>query len=184
MDPSSGYFYFVDTEHPHQQTSWHKPRLAFPGDILKLDTTTTVDDPDDYMKGKKYSKGDFTKGPIITIKGLNKADKSRTTNLEAFYAHNDWRSKAIRKYNEIDLDNIEMSTVIAWFDNYKATELELSSFNIVRASFEISGWDGVLRSMRAHPENLTIQIYGFYTFAKSDVPLDHSGVLDFVSIKV
>lgn len=175
---------FSSVTDDHEVTVLLSSFLPLAGDILKLDTTTTVDDPDDYMKGKKYSKGDFTKGPIITIKGLNKADKSRTTNLEAFYAHNEWRSKAIRKYNEIDLDNIEMGTVIAWFDNYKATELELSSFNIVRASFEISGWDGVLRSMRAHPENLTIQIYGFYTFAKSDVPLDHSGVLDFVSMKV
>jgi len=153
------------------------------GDILKQDTAV-VDDPDDYMKGKKYSKGDFTKGPIIVIKGLGKGDKSRATNLEAFYAHNEWRAKAIRKYNEIDLDNIEMGTVIAWFDNYKATDLELSSFNVVRASFEISGWDGVLRSMSAHPKDLIIQIYGLYTFAKSEVPLDPSGVLDFVRIIV
>ena len=146
--------------------------------------TTVVDDPDDYLHGKKYSKGDFAKGPIITIKGLSKGNKSRTTNLEAFYAHNEWRANAIRKYNEIDLDHIAIGTVIAWFDNYKATELEVSSFNVVRASFEISGWDGVLRCMRTHPDDLTIQIYGFYTFAKSAVPLDHSGVLDFVSVVI
>lgn len=179
LDLFSGYFFFVDSLNPNAPSSWHKPRLSFPGDILKLDKI--VEDPEDYMKGKKYSKGDFTKGPILVVKGLNKFNKGKSTDLEAFYAHNEWRAHAIRDYKEIDLFNASKGSVIAWFDSYKATKLEMSSFNIIRAALETNGWSGVLQCMKVNTEDLVMQIYGFRSFAKTKVPLDDSNLLDFVS---
>ena len=59
----SGYCYFVDKYYPEMETSWYKPRLAFPGDILPA--IVFEEDPEDYMKGEKYSRRNFTTGPVI-----------------------------------------------------------------------------------------------------------------------
>lgn len=58
----SGYYYYVDKYYPEKETSWYKPLLAFPGDILPA---KAVDyDPEDYMMGEKYSRRSFTAGPV------------------------------------------------------------------------------------------------------------------------
>ena len=59
----SGYYYFVDTWYPERETSWYKPLLAFPGDIIPAAQAIEYD-PDDYMAGEKYSRRNFTAGPV------------------------------------------------------------------------------------------------------------------------
>ena len=59
----SGYYYYVDKYCPDKETSWYKPLLAFPGDILPAKAVEY--DPEDYMMGEKYSRRSFTTGPVI-----------------------------------------------------------------------------------------------------------------------
>lgn len=175
-DPFSGYYFFVDNMDPDQDTVWYKPRLAFPDDILPYEE----EDPQDYMKGKKYSRTDFKLGPIYKVEGLNKKEIARA-DLVAFYAENPWRAVAVRSYKDIDLDEAPMGSIIAWFDAEKAVKLKLSPFNVIRVALENYGWEGVLKYMRNHPTDIVLQMYGFNAFAKSEVPLDVSGVLAYVS---
>ena len=72
----SGYYFFVDEERPDDETSWYKPLLAFPGDIILA--KDKVSDPDDHMKGMKFSKMNFEKGPFHRVAGLSKNAKART----------------------------------------------------------------------------------------------------------
>ena len=177
VDNFSGYFYFVDNMNPDLDTVWFKPRLAFPDDILPYEE----EDPDDYLKGKKYSRQDFTKGPIYKVSGLNQKDLTRA-DLAAFYADNPWRNSAVDKYTEIDLDNIAKDTIIAWFDGTKPSKLPITSFNLIRIALSKYQWKGVLQYMREHTEDMVLQMYGFHSFSKTEVPLDESGILAFVSI--
>jgi len=173
-DQFSGYFYFVDRMNPDQDTTWWKPILAFPNDILPL----VEDDPEDYMKGKKYSRQDFTLGPIFKVSGLNKSVKSRAK-LEAFYAENSWKQQAVKKFEDIDMDQTPVGSVIAWMDGEFASSLRMSPFNMIRTALTTEGWGGVLRLMKASPDDIVIQLYGYHSFGKTHVPIDVSGLLAF-----
>ena len=55
LDEESGYYYFMDLhdESEEAETFWHKPRLAFPGDI---DIHKEFhEDPEKFMGQKKYT---------------------------------------------------------------------------------------------------------------------------------
>lgn len=176
IDPFSGYFFFVDNMNPDLDTVWYKPRLAFPGDILPFEE----EDPQDYMKGKKYSRQDFTVGPIYKVAGVSKRDMARA-DLAAFYADNPWRNIAVKSYTQIDLENSTMGSVVSWFDSEKAVKLKMSAFNVIRVALTNFGWAGVLKYMKANPQDIVLQMYGFHSFSKTDVTTDESGILSFVS---
>ena len=69
----SGYKYFHDTENPRGDTSWHKPRLAFPTDIQPYHP----DDPEYYLKKDKYSYHDINVGPVVARRGVGKSNVKR-----------------------------------------------------------------------------------------------------------
>jgi hypothetical protein len=173
-DKFSGYYYFVDTQNPDLDTTWYKPRLAFPGDVLPLEE----DDPLDYMKGEKYSRQDFKLGPLFKVSGLNRADKERSE-ITAFYVENPWKTQAIASYGKIDIENTPIGSVIAWMDGDFAGELRMTPFTLVRAVLANEGWTGVLRIMEEEADNFIVQLYGVHSFAKTDVPLDVSRLLDY-----
>ncbi len=173
----SGYLYYVDKMHPDAETSWYKPRLAFPNDILPF----VEEDPEDYMRGSKYSHMDITKGPFVRVAGLSKYDKQRT-HQEAFLISNPWRDQAIHSYLDIDLETAPLGSVIAWMEGDKTSSLKISEFHLMRAAISEGDWARVLYHMHQMPENLVLQMYGFHCLAKTDVPLDVSGVLDYVCL--
>lgn len=175
-DPFSGYYFFVDNMNPDLDTVWYKPRLAFPDDILPYEE----EDPQDWMKGKKFSRTDFRLGPMYKVAGVNKKDMERSE-LEAFYCENPWRTQAVSSYSQIDLNSTSVGAIIAWFDGEKATKLKMSPFNIARVALTNYGWAGVLQVMRDYPDDMVLQMYGFHSFSKTDVPLDESGIISFVS---
>jgi hypothetical protein len=175
-DPFSGYYFFVDNMNPDQDTVWYKPRLAFPDDILPYEE----DDPQDYMKGKKYSRQNFTLGPIYKVAGPNKQQMARA-DLAAFYAENPWRVIAVGAYKDIDLNTATIGSVVSWFDSDKAVRLKMSAFNVVRVALTNFGWAGVLKYMREFPTDIVLQMYGLHSFSKTEVPIDESGILSFVS---
>lgn len=172
----SGYLYFVDKLNPEAETSWYKPRLAFPDDILPH----VPEDPEDYLRGSRYSQGDITKGPFLRVAGLSKCDKERTRQA-AFLVCNPWRTQAVDRYEDIDLDAAPLGSVIAWMDGSKASSLKVSEFHLMRVAIADGDWARVLRYMNELPENRVVQMYGFHCFGKSEVPLDVSGVLSYVS---
>lgn len=55
LDEESGYYYFTDLhdEREEAETCWHKPRLAFPGDIDVYNDFR--EDPQKFMGQKKYT---------------------------------------------------------------------------------------------------------------------------------
>lgn len=172
----SGYYYYSDTLNPEAETSWYKPRLAFPGDILLY----KEEDPQDYLKGSRYSKMDFRRGPYHQVGGLSKTQKVPTEH-EAFKVNNPWRDIAISSYHDIDLETTPLNSIISWMEGAKSESLQLTEFHLMRTAICEGDWNKVLYFMNQMPDNQLIQMFGYQCFAKSDVPLDVSGLLDFVS---
>jgi len=91
-----------------------------------------------------------------------------------------WRMQAINSYNQIDFEHAAIGTIIAWMDGNKASQLVINEFHLLRAAICKNNWDRVLQCMLSNPENQLIQLYGFHSFSKTDVPLDPTGLLSFV----
>lgn len=179
FDTSTGYYYFLDNFNDDTTTnsSWYKPTLAFPDDVKEFIEIN----PDDYLKGKKFSKQDYMKGPFLTVNGLSKYDVGRK-DLDEFLIPNYIRSNiALRTYDQIDLTVANFKDVIAWFDGENIRELTINEFHLMRTAIVNNDWSRVLYIMKNDSENMLLQMYGFHNFAKSDVPMDISGVIDFVS---
>jgi len=173
---STGYYYFIDTYYPDQEAKWYKPLLAFPDDIQPLE----VENPNDYLKGKKFSKSSFDQGPFLKVCGLSKHDVGRAE-CDSFLIPNPIRDHALKHYEDIDLDCLPLGEVVAWMDSDKLSSLVLNEFHYIRAAICHNNWDRVLSIMKEHPENLNIQIFGFHSFSKTTVPMDVSGYIDYVS---
>lgn len=163
----SGYLYFHDTFNPDAETTWYKPRLAFPTDIQPY----VPNDPEAYMKGDKYSHMSMAKGPIVTRGGLGKSAVKRVK-TEAMIKLNPWRDQAISRPEQIDIDACPIGTVIAWMDDDKAMSVRIDHYTTMRAAICGNNWDRVLQVMKAYPDDVLIQLYGYHSFAKSDVRLD------------
>lgn len=172
----SGYYFYFDRENPEEDTTWHKPYLAFPLDILY--SAAKVIDPDDPLKGEKHSQLDFERGPYNVVKGLSKNDKARADHGH-FFKPNPWRDSAINKYDDIDLEHSGVGAIVAWMDGCKGSAIEINEYHIMRAAICGNNWDRVLKIMKADPNNLLIWIYGFHSFSKMEVPLDSTGIIDF-----
>jgi hypothetical protein len=179
----TGYYYFHDSENPDAETSWHKPRLAFPTDIQPF----VYNDPEAYMKDAKYSQWDYAKGPFITRAGMTKGSTKRVKTI-AFIKPNPWRDIALKDPSEIDLDITPIDSIIAWMDGEKAISLRIDEYARMKAAICGNNWELVLRFMRENPDNIFTQIYGLYSFSKSEIRLDipepgtHGNIMvDFVS---
>lgn len=175
VDQFSGYYFYVDSYYPEADSTWYKPRLVFPGDIRELKT----EDPDDYLKGQRYSKLDFRFGPMIKVTGLSKYDAGRAE-MSAFIIQNPDREIAIRSHNEVDLELTSLNDIVVFMDGSNPTKLEINEYHLMRAVICGNNWPRVVEYMRKYPDNLLIQLYGFHNFAKSTVPMDSSGVVDYV----
>lgn len=176
VDNFSGYYYIVDTyNEAGGESVWYKPRLAFPDDI----TVFVPDDPDDYLKDKRYSKMDCRSGPLIRVSGLSKYDPGRT-DVSAFIIKNPERDIALRRYEEIDLETTEIGDVVVFMDGWEPAHMHFNEYHVMRTAICNNNWAQVLTYMHRHQDNLLIQLYGFHCFAKTMVPMDSSGVIDYV----
>lgn len=175
----TGYYYFIDnySREEHGESFWHKPILAFPDDIQIFKKY----DPEDYKgPNDKYSFQPVTfEGPFLKRAGLGKGNKMRAKHT-SFIPDNPWRDIAISHPREIDLDNTPLNSIISWLDGCKSTSIVLSEYAQMKAAIVDNNWARVLHYMKEQPDNILCQIFGFHCFAKSDIPLDVSGILDFV----
>jgi hypothetical protein len=91
-----------------------------------------------------------------------------------------WRDQAISSYEEIDFENASIGTIVAWMDGDKASQLYIDEYHLMRAAICHNNWTRVITCMREHADNNIILLYGLHNFAKTEVPLDSTGVLSFV----
>lgn len=178
----SHYLYFVDrwTMDDHgYDTVWTKPMLARPGDIV---ANATID-PDDHMSdGDKYTYRGFVKGPYLKQESLGKGNCTRAVQT-AFTVENKWRSQAVSKYEDIDLDKSKLGDVIAWFDDLKVVPLPISNYVQVRAAICGNNWDKVLEVLDRYPDKVLTRMYCYHSFSKTDVPME-GNKLSFASAEV
>jgi hypothetical protein len=177
MDKRSGYYYFIDFEHSRDEPSWHKPLLAFPGDI---EEQKHFDESDDYMQGQKYSLMSYLSGPWRRLTGLGKGTVAPTkADPESFLVSNPWRAIAVSTPEEIDLEKSPMGSIVSWLDGSESKSLLITEYAQIRSAICDNDWSRVLRYMTENEDNVLSQVYGYLSFAKSEVPLDATGILDF-----
>ncbi len=175
LDESSGYFYFMDNYDPEAETSWHKPLLAFPWDIQEHGGY----DKEDYMRGNKYSYEDVQYGPYVRLKGIGKRSVQRTKH-EVFKPVNHWRNIAISRNEDFDFENSPLGSVISWLEGLNPIELKVTEMAQMRFAICNNNWARVLKYMDENPDNVLSQIYGWFSFSKSEIDND-AGYLSEVS---
>lgn len=169
----SQYYYFYDRydENPQADATWYKPRLAFPWDI----GLWSPDDPEDYMRGDKYSYRGFEKGPYICKTGVNPKAKARAEQ-EAFIKQSDWRDNALEDPAHIDIEGeTPLGSVIPWMDGLRVKPLVIDEYVVMRTAITNNNWSRVYAQMKRYPQNAQLQLYGMFCFASSRVPLESSG---------
>jgi hypothetical protein len=176
FDPNTKLYYFQDNHDPNAETSWYKPRLAYIDDIL----VNNILDADDYMQGAKYSDRSGIDGPYYRLGRCGKAMKSRAEH-SAFLDKNPKRESAVTRHEQIDLESIQIGSVIAWLDKSALVDVQMTDYEFMRTVESAKDWGRVIECMRSEPDNEYIQLYGFFSFAKNEVPVDSSGLLDLVS---
>eukprot|EP01040_Poterioochromonas_malhamensis_P000633 gene632-675_t len=175
FDSYSGYYYFVDSlASLGDDTSWYKPRLAFPEDIRE----PVVEDPDDYLKGYRYSKADYQVGPFIKVQGLSKYDTGKAE-LTAFLIPNATRDAAFQKYEDIDLSNVNINDMIDWMDGSKLASIQFNEYHFMRTAICNNNWKQLIYYMKTYSDNVLIQLFGYYGFSKGFVPMDSPELIDF-----
>lgn len=173
LDEQSGYYYFRDTYNPEAEPSWHKPRLAFPYDIL---VPPKEPDPDDFMNGKKFSYMGFVVGPYCRQYSVGKKQTIRSK-VVSFTIENDWRDTALSRPEELDLEKTPVGSVIAWMDGLKAVEYEVTDYAVMRTAVTRGDWLHVLEIMRTLADHEMAQIFGMHSFTKMEIEADRSGRL-------
>ena len=172
----SGYYYYYDkfNEDPEVETSWYKPLLAFPDDILVY----VPEDPDDYLQGDKYTNMGFEHGPYCKREGLKQSGLVRAEHI-AFLKPNAWRAAAFTRPDQIDVEKYPLGSVVPFMDELKDLEYIISDYALVRSAICNNDWKRVLRCMHLHSDRILVQIYGLLSFAKTAVPLDkRAGILE------
>jgi hypothetical protein len=208
FDLSSGYYYYEDqfktkkassvpspqydqydqSEPLADNTSWYKPRLAFPDDIEIYEPD--ANDPKDFMKGKnnKYTYREFITGPYIRRElgtyGLKKTIRSENYH---FLEINLWRADAITSLREVNLATTPLDTIIHIFDGIKAKETIISDYVLMRTVvahlYDDRNCESILTTMEHHTTRPLVTAYGLYTLSKITMPCDEFGSLDYSAKK-
>lgn len=124
----SGYYYYFDkyTVGQNIESSWYKPRLAFPWDIKEY----IPNDPEDYLHGDKYSYRGFEFGPYVIKDGVGQKATQRAETF-AFIKPNDWRDHALDHPKDINLEETSLGNIIPWMDGLKSKCLVISEYVIL-----------------------------------------------------
>ncbi len=157
----------MDNYDAEAETSWHKPMLAFPWDIQQH----AGYDKEDYMRGHKYSYEDVQYGPYVRLRGLGKRAVQRTKH-EVFKPVNEWRNIAISRNEDFDFENSPLGSVISWLEGLNPIELKVTEMAQMRFAICNNNWARVLKYMDENADNVLSQIYGWFSFSKSEIDND------------
>jgi hypothetical protein len=175
-DPYSQYYFFVDRWQDADditEPSWHKPCLAFPTDIEEV----ILIDPEDHMRGDKYTYRGFERGPYLTRAGMNKRDIDRAK-TNTFKKPNAWRDQAITTPAQIDLDTAKLGDILAWMDDLKAVEYHITDYSRMRTACVNNNWERVYDVMMDNLDRPLTHVYALFAFAKMEVSCDQNGLLE------
>lgn len=182
FDQNSGYYYFQDKYSENNETSWYKPRLAFPNDIEVFEFYD--DDPKDFMKGKmnKYTYREFITGPYVRRElGTYGIKRTIRTENHHFLEINPWRFDAIFRLEDIDLNSTPLDTVIHIMDGIKPKETVVSDYLLMRTACLNDNCELILQLISTYRDRPLVQAYGLYVLSKLNMPLDDFGSLSYVS---
>lgn len=177
FDPSTKLYYFQDNHDPNAETSWYKPRLAYIDDIL----VNNILDANDYMQGMKYSDRNGIDGPYYQLSRCGKGRKTRAIHNAFLYSH-PLRDVAVTRHEQIDIDTLAIGSVVPWLDKSALVDVRMTEYEYIRTVESSKDWGKIIDCMKAYAENEYVQVYGFFSLAKNDVPMDSFGLLDLVSM--
>ena len=171
----SGWYYYNDKWHydPINNTegvSWYKPLLAFPDDINEY----VENDPEDHMKGDKYTYHGFADGPYVQKKGISKHDTQRSKS-EAFKKPDPLRDIALKHINEIDLETTPLGSLIPWMEGLKTGHLIISDYTNMRVACRENDWKKVLNMIEKYPNRLLTHAYALFSFSKMEYEVERDG---------
>jgi len=168
----SGYFYFYDTYNTDKnvEPSWHKPILAFPDDVDEY----IPPDPEDYLKGDKFTYRGFDKGPYLTRVGIKKHELRRAKE-SAFIKPDPLREKAISSIKDIDLDATPLGTLIEWMDGSKTGWTIISDYTNMRAAVEGNNWVRVHEMLNKYQDRPLTHAYALFAFSKMEMEIERDG---------
>jgi len=157
FDISSKYFYFVDNK--TKSTSWYKPRLAYPTDILKKED----------MRDAGDNFRNYSKGPVIARVGLGKMK------LKPYRKPNSGHDDDVPPPPEpemIDLDVPEHRLVSTWFDS------NLPKFIDYRLLYQLmlkNDWDTILDQYKkaCAINHKLIKMFCLYSFQRMALEIEN-----------
>ena len=171
----SGWWYFNDKWHydPINNTesvTWYKPLLAFPDDINEYVEV----DPEDHMKGDKYTYRGFANGPYVQKKGIAKYDTQRSQQ-EAFKKPDPLRDIALTHVDEIDLETTPLGSLIPWMEGLKTGHLIISDYTNMRVACRDNNWRYVLNMIEKYPDRKLTHAYALFAFSKMEYEVERDG---------
>lgn len=179
----SGFLYFVDSI--TLETSWNKPLLAFPDDILPqkpLEVVVAKETValDTVNKEELFSYKSHLAGPFRKRFGAGQKSTVRAVH-SAFLVENPRRDVAVRGPGDIDVNTHGVGSSVIWMDDTLTKDVFMDDYAVVRSAFAENGgdnWRAVLRVMEQYPGRVFIHIYAMRCFAKGNIPIDPlSGML-------
>lgn len=173
-----GYLFFVDRV--LGTSSWHKPRLAFPGDIPALEEQPCEGEGDLHLQlvsaDALYSAvNDHMQGPFRHRSGLGRRATARSEH-DVFLARNPRRLAAVSRPAQLDADRMQLGDGFEWLDGVAVREVLVDDYALMRSACE-GGWSQVLAVLARHPTRPLLKLYALRCFAKGAVPVDPSGML-------
>lgn len=88
------------------------------------------DDPEDYLRGDKYSYRGFEFGPYVIKNGVGGQATERAETY-AFIKPNEWRDSALERPEDIDVDDHPLGDIIPWMDGLQIKDLVISEYVIM-----------------------------------------------------
>jgi len=157
LDINSKYFYFVDNN--TKATSWYKPRLAYPTDVLKKED----------MRDAGDNFRNYSKGPLIARVGLG---KTKLSPYRRPLRVGDDDVPPPPEPEMIDVDVPEFRLVSCWFDS------NLPKFGDYYMLYELmlkNDWDTILDQYRKACEinHKLVKMFCLYAFQRMALEIDN-----------
>ena len=158
IDISSKYFYFVDNK--TKSTSWYKPRLAFPTDILKKED----------MRDAGDNFRNYSKGPVIARVGLGKTKLSPYR--KPITLRDDDDVPPPPEPELIDLEVPDHRLVSTWFDS---SIPKLGDYYLLYELMLQNNWDTILDQYKkaCAINHKLIKMFCLYAFQRMALEIEN-----------
>lgn len=170
FDIGSKYFYFVDNK--TKTTSWYKPRLSFPTDIL---TKADLRDAGDNFRN-------YSQGPVIARTGLGK--KKLKPYRRPNSLHDDDEIPPPPEPEMIDFDVPDHRLVSTWFDSNLP---KFADYQLLYATMLKNNWDVIVDQYKkaCAINHKLIKIFCLYAFQRMALEIENElGFMSNICVEV